>query len=109
MINKPPDDLQPEDRTEDQWGGNGHRFRTPDQLRRYLDNLSEPEVDLKAYPISGEPEVFRYFHHEQVVTRDKDGRTFNSVDDFLNYAFQCDAEGYPFTEHVDIIAKRPSP
>ncbi|MDD2359749.1 hypothetical protein [Syntrophaceticus schinkii] len=52
---------------------------------------------LKAYPLSGEPETFRYHQNEQVVTRNKDGRTLDSMDDFFCYAFQCDAEGYPGT------------
>ena len=79
------------------------RFHTPEQLRSYLDDLDQTKVDLKAYPISGEPEMFRYYHHEQVVTRVKDGRTFDSMEDFFCYAFQCDAEGYPNTEYVDIV------
>jgi hypothetical protein len=37
-----------------------------------------------------------------VVTRENDGRAFDSLDDFICYAFQCDAEGYPNTEYVDL-------
>jgi hypothetical protein len=79
------------------------RFQTPDQLRKYLDDLGQAEVDLKAYPISGEPEVFRYYQHEQVATSVTDGRTFDSMEDFFCYVFQCDAEGYPRIEYVDIV------
>lgn len=36
------------------------------------------------------------------MRRQKDRRTFDSVEDFLCYAFQCDAEGYSHTEYVDV-------
>lgn len=101
MINK-PNDMKPKSNNQNK---NYLRFHTPDQLRRYLDNFGQPEVDLKAFPISGEPETFRYHQNEQVVTRNKDGRTFDSMDDFFCYAFQCDAGGYPRTEYVDIKVK----
>jgi hypothetical protein len=51
---------------------------------------------------AGEPENYRYNSREMVVTRENDGRAFDSLDDFICYAFQCDAEGYPNTEYVDL-------
>jgi hypothetical protein len=78
------------------------RFRTPEQLQGYLERAGNAEFNFRAYPISGEPETFHYNSREKVVTREKDGRAFDSLDDFICYAFQCDAEGYPNTEYVDL-------
>ncbi|MGI5943016.1 MAG: hypothetical protein ACOX86_12380 [Pelotomaculaceae bacterium] len=78
------------------------RFRTPEQLQGYLKKAGKAEISFRAYPIAGEPENYRYNSREMVVTRENDGRAFDSLDDFICYAFQCDAEGYPNTEYVDL-------
>gem|GEM_PF-2172351 len=79
------------------------RFRTPYELQDYLENTDKEELLFSAIPISGEPETFRYNNREKVVTRTSDGALFDSVTDFICYAFQCDAEGYPRTEYVDVV------
>ena len=79
------------------------RFHTPDELREYLEHADQQEIVFRAYPIAGEPETFRYLNHEQTVVRSKDGRTFDSMEDFLCYTFQCDPEGYSGTEYVDVV------
>ena len=79
------------------------RFRTPDELQKYLDNTGKHDLYFRAYPISGTPETFHFDGHEKVVvTRQRDGFSFETVDDFLCYAFQCDTEGYTHTEYVDV-------
>lgn len=79
------------------------RFRRPEELQEYLENSDKEELLFSAIPISGEPETFRYNSREKVVTRTSDGALFDSIDDFICYAFQCDREGYPRTEYVDVI------
>jgi hypothetical protein len=79
------------------------RLHTPHEMREYLQRSDQQELVFRAYPIEGEPEDFRYLNHEQTVIRLKDGRTFDSMEDFFCYAFQCDAEGYPNTEYVDLV------
>lgn len=78
------------------------RFTTLGEFAQYLDNIGEGKLDFTAYPISGNPENFHFDGHEQLVTRESDGRSFDHVEDFLCYAFQCDREGYTNTEYVDI-------
>ncbi|HHU85915.1 MAG: hypothetical protein ACOX86_09585 [Pelotomaculaceae bacterium] len=75
-------------------------FRTPEQLQRYLEGAGSAELRFRAYPISGEPETYNYSSGEKTVTRETDGMSFDSLDDFTCYAFQYDPEGYPSTEHV---------
>jgi hypothetical protein len=75
-------------------------FRTPEQLQRYLEGAGSAELRFRAYPISGEPETYNYSSGEKTVTRETDGMSFDSLDDFNCYAFQYDPEGYPSTEHV---------
>jgi len=77
------------------------RFRTSDQLQGYLARSDNAEFDFSLYPIAGSPETFHYSGGDQVVTRVTDQRSFDSLEDFICYAFQCDAEGYSNTEHVD--------
>lgn len=79
------------------------RFRTPEQLHGYLDKAGKAQFSFRAYPIAGEPETYHYSSREKVVTREHDGRSFDSLDDFICYAFQCDAEGYANTEYVDLV------
>lgn len=78
------------------------RLHTPHELREFLQRTEQAELVFRAYPIAGEPEDFRYLDHEQTVVRLKDGRTFDSLEDFICYAFQCGAEGYPRTEYIDV-------
>ncbi|AQS58902.1 hypothetical protein [Desulforamulus ferrireducens] len=78
------------------------RFTTLDEFAQYLENLGKGQLDFTAYPIAGEPESFHYDGVEQIVTRQPDGKTFDNVEDFLRYAFQCDPEGYANTEYVDV-------
>jgi len=78
------------------------RLRTPQELREFLQRIDQVELVFRAYPIAVEPEDFRYLDHEQTVVRLKDGRTFNILEDFICYAFQCGAEGYPRTEYIDV-------
>ena len=59
-------------------------------------------MDFKAYPIAGEPETFHYDQSQQSVTRTKDGKLFDNIEDFICYCFQCDLEGYSHTEHIDV-------
>ncbi len=79
------------------------RFRRPDELQGYLENTDKEELLFSAIPISGEPETFRYNSREKVIIRTGDGALFDSVADFICYAFQCDPEGYPRTEYVDVV------
>lgn len=76
------------------------RFQTPEQLQGYLE--SSAELNFRAWPIAGEPETFRYNSDEEEVIREKDGRIFDGLSDFICYAFQCDEEGYARTEYVDL-------
>jgi len=78
------------------------RFRTPEQLQSYFDRAASPELNFRAYPISGEPETFHYSGDEKAVTRETDGKSFDNLGDFICYAFQCDGEGYARTEYVDV-------
>lgn len=78
------------------------RFTTINELGQYLENVGEGELSFRAYPISGTPEDFHYNGEEQSVVRVKDQRTFDNVEDFTCYAFQCDPEGYSHTEYVDV-------
>lgn len=78
------------------------RFRKMEELQNYLESVGDGKLDFRAYPISGAPENFHYNGHKKTVTREQDGTTFDNVEDFLCYAFQCDLEGYTHTEHVDI-------
>lgn len=78
------------------------RFRTPDQLQGYLERAGDVELSFRAYPISGTPETFHYSGREKAVTREKDQRSFDSLEDFTCYAFQCDVEGYSHSEYVDV-------
>lgn len=78
------------------------RFRTPEQLQCFLERAGNAEFSFRAYPISGEPETFHYSSREKTVTRETDSRSFDSLDDFTYYAFQCDTEGYANTEYVDL-------
>jgi len=78
------------------------RLRTPQELREFLQRIDQVELVFRACPIAVEPEDFRYLDHEQTVVRLKDGRTFDSLEDFICYAFQCGAEGYPRTEYIDV-------
>jgi len=77
------------------------RFQAPEQLQSYLEKAAKAEFSFRAYPISGEPETFRYSRGENIV-RETDGRSFDSLGDFICYTFQCDSEGYARTEYVDI-------
>jgi hypothetical protein len=77
------------------------RFHTPEQLQSYLEGAGNAEFSFRAYPISGEPETFHY-SSGAAVTRETDGKSFDSLDDFTCYAFQCDIEGYANTEYVDL-------
>lgn len=79
------------------------RFRKPDELQDYLENAEEEELIFSAIPFSGEPETFRYNSRERAIVRTEDGALFDSVADFICYAFQCDSEGYPRTEYVDVV------
>jgi hypothetical protein len=84
------------------WSLKNHiRFRTPEQLQRYLEKAGSDEFSFRVYPISGDPETFYYSSGENAVTRDTDGSTFDSLSDFICYTFQCDTEGYANTEYVD--------
>ena len=78
------------------------RFTTLNEFAQYLENIGAGQLAFTAYPISGSSEVFHYNGHEQLVTRESDGKFFDNVEDFLCYAFQCDQEGYTHTEYVDI-------
>lgn len=77
------------------------RFRTQDQLQGYLERAGNAEFSFRVYPISGEPETFHYSGKEKTVTRENDRRLFDSLGDFIGYAFQNDSEGYSHTEYVD--------
>ena len=57
-------------------------FRTPEQLQRYLEGAGSAELRFRAYPISGEPETYNYSSGEKTVTRETDGMSFDSLDDF---------------------------
>ena len=81
---------------------NNIRFRTLEDLEDYLVKSGKQEIVFKAYPISGEPESFRYEGTEKTVIRLEDGSLFDNMEDFLHYAFQCDNEGYPNTEYIDV-------
>ncbi|HHW39943.1 MAG TPA: hypothetical protein GXX19_02115 [Syntrophomonadaceae bacterium] len=72
-------------------------------MQDYLENTDKEELLFSAIPISGEPETFCYNSREKVVIRTGDGALFDSVGDFICYAFQCDPEGYPRTEYVDVV------
>lgn len=76
-------------------------FNTPEELRSYLQKADDSRVTFRAYPISGDTETFRCQGGGRIV-RKPDGKTFHSLDDFVCYAFQCDAEGYSHTEHMDL-------
>ncbi|WP_243119732.1 hypothetical protein [Pelotomaculum propionicicum] len=91
----------------DECAGNRHytRFNTLDGLRVYLENPVRPEFAFCVYPVSGKPETFNYNSLGQVVTRLADGSSFDSLEDFLCYVFQCDREGYPNTEYVDVVVE----
>lgn len=78
------------------------RFQTPEQLQSYLERAASTELNFRAYPISGAPETFHYSIDEKAITREDDGRSFDDLSDFIGYAFQCDSEGYPRTEYVDV-------
>jgi len=78
------------------------RLRTPKNCGSSCSGLTKWKLVFRAYPIAVEPEDFRYLDHEQTVVRLKDGRTFDSLEDFICYAFQCGAEGYPRTEYIDV-------
>ena len=78
------------------------RLRTPEQLQSYLEGAGNAEFSFRAYPIAGEPETFHYSSREKAVARENDGKSFDSLDTFICYAFQCDAEGYANTEYVDL-------
>lgn len=82
------------------YGSQKIHFRTPDQLRGYLERAGDAEFRFRAYPISGSPKTFHYSGGEKTVTREADRRSFD-LEDFTCYAFQCDAGGYSHTEHVD--------
>lgn len=79
----------------------GLRFNTPDDLLVFLAGKRNSEFSFRAVPISGEPETFHY--QDDMVVRQPDGKTFIELDDFICYVFQCDAEGYARTEHVDVV------
>ncbi len=81
------------------------RLTTLDEFAQYLENRGPGQLDFTAYPISGNPEAFHYDGQEQLVTRVSDGKSFDNVEDFLRYAFQCDQEGYTHTEYVDITVQ----
>ncbi|HRY13674.1 MAG TPA: hypothetical protein P5309_08885 [Syntrophomonadaceae bacterium] len=76
------------------------RFNTPDDLLSFLTSNRDSEFSFRAVPIAGAPEMF-YYHNDKVV-REPDGKSFTSMDEFTCYVFQCDAEGYARTEHVDL-------
>jgi len=81
------------------------RLSTLDDLRGYLENQARQEYAFRVYPISGKPETFSYNSLSKVVTNLADGSLFDSMEDFLGYAFQCDREGYPNTEYVDVASE----
>lgn len=78
------------------------RFRKPDELQDYLENAEEEEL-IFLPSLFGEPETFRYNSRERAIVRTEDGALFDSVADFICYAFQCDSEGYPRTEYVEVV------
>lgn len=78
------------------------RVRTLDDLEAFLENSGKQELTFKTYPISGNPEIFRYNRNGKVVTRLEDGSSFDNMEDFLCYVFQCDVEGYSNTEYIDV-------
>lgn len=78
-----------------------NRFLAPEQLQSFLEKEANDDFRFQAHPISGEPETFHYNGSKNVV-RETDGTSFDSLSDFICYAFQCDAEGYAGTEYVDI-------
>jgi hypothetical protein len=68
------------------------RFHTPDELERFLKG-TKFNIVFSAIPISGEPETFCYdFEEDTVIASNR--ALFDSIDDFISYAFQCDSEGY---------------
>ncbi|AEF93887.1 hypothetical protein Desca_1015 [Desulfotomaculum nigrificans CO-1-SRB] len=81
-----------------------YHFETLEELRSYLENVGDGEVDFSAIPISGMAESFHYDGKGKVVTRLDDNKMFDNIEDFLCYAFQCDDEGYPHTEYVDVVS-----
>lgn len=78
------------------------RFHTPEDLEDCLKKSGKQEIVFKVYPISGKPESFRYEGTEKIVIRLEDGSFFDNMEDFLGYTFQCDSEGYPNTEYIDV-------
>jgi hypothetical protein len=77
------------------------RFHTPDELQQFLQDAKKSMVFL-AIPISGQAETFRYDYGEKAVTASS-GTAFGSLGNFTCYAFQCDAEGCPGAEHIDLM------
>jgi hypothetical protein len=78
------------------------RFKTPEELEEFLEEAGSADFDFRAIPISGEPETFHFSTYEDTITREPDGDSFDNLDDFICYAFQCDADGYARTEYVDL-------
>ncbi|MDD2553674.1 MAG: hypothetical protein PHP51_03780 [Desulfotomaculaceae bacterium] len=78
------------------------RFHTLENLDSFFKEAKSRELVFKAHPISGDPERFRYDSKEQSVSSLEDGARFDSMIDFYRYVFQCDPEGYPNTEHIDL-------
>ena len=78
------------------------RFHTLENLDNFFKEAKNQELIFKAHPISGSPERFRYDSSEQVISSLEDGSMFDSMNDFYRYVFQCDPEGYPNTEYIDL-------
>ena len=64
-----------------------HHIRFPEQLQGYLERAGNAEFNFRAYPISRNRETFHY-NKEKGSYQGKDGRAFDSLDDFICYAFQ---------------------
>lgn len=77
------------------------RFRTLDELEGHLERAGGVNFSFRVIPIAGRPETYRYRGEEQSLTGVNTRRRFDSPRAFACYAFQCDAEGYSHTEHVD--------
>lgn len=78
------------------------RFHTLENLDNFFKESKSRELVFKAYPISGSPERFRYDSGGKVVSSLEDGARYDSMEDFYRYVFQCDSEGYPNTEYIDL-------
>lgn len=83
------------------------RFHTLENLDNFFRESESREIVFKACPVSGHPERFRYDSDGKAVSNLEDGTMFDSMEDFYRYVFQCDAEGYPNTEYIDLELWQP--